>query len=106
SGWGGCPAEMPVPPSAHKAYTEAQAKRKKVFRAIDIAQKKAAEPEILLKTQNPVHPSEATHLGVNPVAYQLAMNNGTQCGYCTVGFVMNMSEFIANNPGATKKEIE
>jgi len=43
---------------------------------------------------------------VNPVAYRLATNNGSQCGYCSVGFVMNMSEFITNNPQATKKEIE
>ncbi len=43
---------------------------------------------------------------VNPVAYSLATNNGSQCGYCSVGFVMNMSEFIANHPQATKKEIE
>ncbi len=51
-------------------------------------------------------PSEETHTGINPVAYQLALNNGSQCGYCSVGFVMNMSEFIINNPKATKKEIE
>ena len=44
--------------------------------------------------------------GMNPVAYRLAANNGSQCGYCSVGFVMNMSEFIANNPKATKREIE
>ena len=43
---------------------------------------------------------------MNPVAHRLAINNGTQCGYCSVGFVMNMSEFLVNNPGATKKEIE
>ncbi|HVU25502.1 MAG TPA: molybdopterin cofactor-binding domain-containing protein, partial [Opitutus sp.] len=45
-------------------------------------------------------------LGMNPVAQRLAINNGSQCGYCSVGFVMNMSEFITNNPRATKKEIE
>jgi xanthine dehydrogenase/oxidase len=28
--------------------------------------------------------------GMNPVAYRLAMNNGSQCGYCTTGFVMTM----------------
>lgn len=50
--------------------------------------------------------SENSHSGMNPVAYQLALNNGSQCGYCSVGFVMNMSEFIVNNPEATKKEIE
>ncbi|WP_271022320.1 2Fe-2S iron-sulfur cluster-binding protein [Rhizobium sp. RCAM05973] len=43
---------------------------------------------------------------VNPVAYSLATNNGSQCGYCSVGFVMNMSEFITNNPQATKRQIE
>lgn len=43
---------------------------------------------------------------VNPVAYSLAMNNGSQCGYCSVAFVMSMSEFTTNNPQATKKESE
>lgn len=46
------------------------------------------------------------HEGMNPVAHRLAANNGTQCGYCSVGFVMNMSAFITNKPNATKKEIE
>jgi xanthine dehydrogenase/oxidase len=50
--------------------------------------------------------TQHSHTGINPVAYQLALNNGSQCGYCSVGFVMNMSEFIVNNPKATKKEIE
>ncbi|TAK27779.1 MAG: xanthine dehydrogenase [Myxococcaceae bacterium] len=44
--------------------------------------------------------------GTNPVAWRLASNNGSQCGYCTVGFVVNMSEFLANNPAATRREIE
>lgn len=44
--------------------------------------------------------------GMNPVAHRLAINNGTQCGYCTVGWVMNMSAFLAENPSPTKREIE
>ncbi|WP_192349910.1 molybdopterin cofactor-binding domain-containing protein [Algoriphagus sp. Y33] len=46
------------------------------------------------------------HEGINPVAHRLAINNGTQCGYCTTGFVMNMSAFLSENPSPTKKEIE
>ncbi|WP_057936383.1 molybdopterin cofactor-binding domain-containing protein [Algoriphagus resistens] len=46
------------------------------------------------------------HEGMNPVAHRLAINNGTQCGYCTTGFVMNMSAFLSENPSPTKKEIE
>ena len=43
---------------------------------------------------------------INPVAYRLAVNNGSQCGYCSTGFVMNMTAFLANNPRPTKKQIE
>lgn len=43
---------------------------------------------------------------INPVAHALSSNNGSQCGYCSAGFVMNMSEFITNNPQATKQDIE
>ncbi|MEQ9301366.1 MAG: molybdopterin-dependent oxidoreductase [Cyclobacteriaceae bacterium] len=44
--------------------------------------------------------------GMNPVAHRLAVNNGSQCGYCSVGFVMNMSAFLAEHPEPTKQEIE
>ncbi|HEY0458556.1 MAG TPA: molybdopterin cofactor-binding domain-containing protein [Pyrinomonadaceae bacterium] len=43
---------------------------------------------------------------MNPVAHRLALNNGSQCGYCSVGWVMNMSAFLAENPSPTKREIE
>lgn len=44
--------------------------------------------------------------GMNPVAYQLAANNGTQCGYCTTGFVMNMCALLDRRPSPTKRQIE
>ena len=46
--------------------------------------------------------------GVSPVQYQIAKCNGSQCGYCTPGFVMNMHSFLVANDGrpTTKAEIE
>ncbi|MDA8584744.1 molybdopterin-dependent oxidoreductase [Rhodobacteraceae bacterium] len=35
---------------------------------------------------------------MNKVAYELAKNNGTQCGYCTNGWVMCMTGYLANKP--------
>jgi len=99
------PADWPLADAIVEAYDEAQSKRAQVASAVAKADVEHT-PGLKLKQSVPIHPSELVHAGVNPVAYSLAMNNGTQCGYCTVGFVMNMSEFIFNNPNATKKEIE
>lgn len=38
--------------------------------------------------------------------YTVAANNGSQCGYCTPGFVMNMYALLQNNPKPTMKEVE
>ena len=49
---------------------------------------------------------------MNKVAYQVAVNNGTQCGYCTNGWVMAMTNMMAERdsapgkPAPSKKEIE
>ncbi|MFN3848942.1 MAG: molybdopterin cofactor-binding domain-containing protein [Spirosomataceae bacterium] len=45
---------------------------------------------------------------VSPVQYSIAKNNGTQCGYCTPGFVMNMHSLLIekSDEELTKKEIE
>lgn len=102
---GGSPATMPLPQSVISAFEEAQTKRAEVLESVNKS-KDVGSTTLLIKTEIPRNPSEVTHLGVNPVAHRLALNNGTQCGYCTVGFVMNMTEFLANNPTATKKEIE
>ncbi|HVW97868.1 MAG TPA: molybdopterin cofactor-binding domain-containing protein [Mucilaginibacter sp.] len=103
---GAADAEMPLQPAVIEAHDEATAKRQEVFSSVKKALGRKSNPKLFLQSQIASHPSEVTHIGMNPVAHRLAMNNGTQCGYCTVGFVMNMSEFIANNPKATKKEIE
>lgn len=94
-------------PVLEAAEKEAQYKRIAVQEAIaKSTQNSSYSAEVMLVDEISEFPSEETHSGVNPVAYQLALNNGSQCGYCSVGFVMNMSEFIVNNPKATKKEIE
>ena len=36
---------------------------------------------------------------VSPVQYAIAKNNGSQCGYCTPGFVMNMHSLLIEKDG-------
>jgi len=101
--------DAPPPPGLIKAQQQASAKREQVLKsAKDATQSNLCGDglNIRLRDDMPTAPSEVFAEGMNPVAWQLAMNNGTQCGYCTVGFVMNMSAFISAHPGATKREIE
>jgi xanthine dehydrogenase/oxidase len=44
--------------------------------------------------------------GYHPIQKQLTQCYGSQCGYCTPGFVMNMYSFLQNNPNPSKQEIE
>ena len=44
--------------------------------------------------------------GLHPVQYEIAANNGSQCGYCTPGFVMNMFSGLAEDWPLTASEIE
>ncbi|MDR3636017.1 MAG: molybdopterin-dependent oxidoreductase [Isosphaeraceae bacterium] len=46
------------------------------------------------------------HDGLDPVQHRIAINNGTQCGYCTPGFVMNMHSFLRAHDRPTEREIE
>ena len=45
---------------------------------------------------------------LSPVQYKIAKDNGSQCGYCTPGFVMNMHALLIAKEGKRlyKKEIE
>ena len=105
---GGISPGAPPPPVLADAQDDALAKRRAVLAEVHKAPQADSDwvAKLKLADEPPDHPSSACHAGMNPVAYRLAMNNGSQCGYCSVGFVMNMSEFIVNHPKATKREIE
>lgn len=51
---------------------------------------------------------EVSPEGISPVQYRIAKCNGSQCGYCTPGFVMNMTSFLVANgeKTTTKAQIE
>ncbi|WP_223787379.1 molybdopterin cofactor-binding domain-containing protein [Marinicella meishanensis] len=44
--------------------------------------------------------------GIDEVQYQLAANNGSQCGYCSPGFTMNMFTLRQNHEHLTQQQIE
>src|ERR1700733_2205380 len=46
------------------------------------------------------------HSGLDPVQYCIAKNNGSQCGFCTPGFVMNTHAYMREHPNATQEELE
>ena len=48
----------------------------------------------------------SVHRGMDPTQYCIAANNGTQCGFCTPGFVMNAHAFLQQKPAPSQQEIE
>lgn len=48
----------------------------------------------------------STRETLDPVQFRIAAFNGSQCGYCTPGFVMNMFTFLRGNERPTQREIE
>lgn len=48
----------------------------------------------------------STRHEMDPVQYAIASYNGSQCGYCTPGFVMNMFTMLRNQPRPTQREVE
>ena len=43
---------------------------------------------------------------LDPVQYCISAKNGTQCGFCTPGFVMNAHTFLQQKPDASQREME
>lgn len=48
----------------------------------------------------------SVHKGLDPTQVCIAKYNGSQCGFCTPGFVMNTHAFLQQHPSPTKQEIE
>lgn len=46
------------------------------------------------------------HDGLDPVQHRIALSNGTQCGFCTPGFVMNAHAFLRSHPCPSQQEME
>ena len=46
------------------------------------------------------------HQGLDPAQYCIAKNNGSQCGFCTPGFVMNTHAYMQEHPKATQEDLE
>ena len=44
--------------------------------------------------------------GYSAVQDAIAKGNGSQCGFCTPGMVMNMHSLLATKPGATAADVE
>lgn len=100
------PLTAPQSPVLAAAIEAADAKRNAVLAAVEQKRSKSAAAKLKVLGDVAACPSQHSHEGMNPVAHQLALNNGSQCGYCSVGFVMNVSELLINHPKATKKDIE
>jgi len=46
------------------------------------------------------------HEGLDPTQYCIAAHNGTQCGFCTPGFVMNAHAFLQDRPAPSQQQVE
>ena len=80
------------------AAQQAQEKRAAVLEDVSAARATNATPSVKIVTDVAQHPSEHSHDGMNPVAHRLALNNGSQCGYCSVGFAARPLRLRGSTP--------
>src|SRR5260370_13846691 len=84
------PPGSAVAPAIAEAALVVRAKNQAVLESVRAAQ--GLPPSSVLASAPADHPSEVTHEGVNPVAYRLALNNGSQCGYSSLRVVLATAE--------------
>ena len=48
----------------------------------------------------------SVHRGLDKAQHCIAAHNGTQCGFCTPGFVMNCHAVLRDKPDATEQDME
>jgi xanthine dehydrogenase/oxidase len=96
-GQGGCGACTVM--VSHKA-----ADGKPVHRAVNACLRPVAALDGLMVTTT--EGIGNVHDGLDPTQYCIAKFNGTQCGFCTPGFVMNTHAYLQQHDGASQQEIE
>ena len=61
---------------------------------------------VYLKAVTTVEGIGSTETRLHPVQERLAKSHGSQCGFCSPGFVMSMYTLLRNNPEPSMLEIE
>ncbi len=61
---------------------------------------------VFLPTLDGGHLITVEHLGMNPVQKAMVSCHGSQCGFCTPGFVMSLTALMHNKDNATDENIQ
>ncbi len=61
---------------------------------------------VFLPTLDGRHLVTVEHLKMNPVQKEMVTCHGSQCGFCTPGFVMSLSALMHNKSNATDEDIQ
>ncbi|MBI3442079.1 MAG: xanthine dehydrogenase small subunit [Proteobacteria bacterium] len=61
---------------------------------------------VFLPTLDGRHVITVEHLQMNPVQKAMVACHGSQCGFCTPGFIMSLTNLLHNEPAATDEHIQ